>query len=98
METAINYRFSDENISSKEDAAILKEKAIADQLYEKYLVVIFRNISKRYPQIDLSEILDMRVTRYKSLPWEIRIFIARNLFHMVKSSKEIKNIVKIILG
>ena len=98
MESAITYRFSDENISAKEDAAILKEKAIADQLYEKYLVVIFRNISKRYPQIDLSEILDRRVTRYKSLPFSIRIFIVRNLFHMVKSSKEIKNIVKIILG
>lgn len=98
METAINYRFSDENISAKEDVAVLKEKSIADQLYEKHLVVLFRNISKRYPLIDLSEILDRRVTRYKSLPFGIRIFIVRNLLQMAKSSKEIKNIVKIILG
>ncbi len=98
METVVNYRFSDENISAKEDAAIFKEKVYADQLYEKHLVVIFRNISKMYPQIDLSEMLDKRVTRYKSLPFSIRIFIVRNLLHMVKSSKEIKNIVKIILG
>ena len=98
MEAAINYRFSDENISAKEDAAILKEKNIADQLYEKYLVIIFRNISKNYPQIDLSTIVDRRVIRYKSLPFSFRIFIVRNLLQLAKSSKELKNLVKIILG
>ena len=98
MSSCINYRFSDENISSKEDVAILKIKSDADMLYEKHLVVLFRKISKNYPQINLSDLIDRRVTRYKTLPFRVRMFVVRNLLHAAKGSRDIKNVVKVLVG
>lgn len=99
LKSIVYYRISDSHVSSSNDVAFLKAKAQANILYELYLTELFRTYSKEYPDIDWSSVIKSKVNRYnKILPLKYRLKASINLVHIAKNIRDVKNIMKIILG
>ncbi len=97
IDSEINFRLSPEHISSKQDDTLDAIKLKADIMYEKYIAKSFLEYSKKYPYINWSNIIDKRVSRYKTLSFINRIYLVKILKPLIKDFRDVKNAIKILI-